>query len=253
MNGSGSKQFCRSSTAISNDETGITEDPDVRFEVAKHIVNHARTTAHAQGVVVDLLVMPIGALAEAGAVCSRSCAGCTRSSRSTRPAGPPTSASACPTATSSAPRSCRWREPGMTSAIINPLHLEEMQGVVLGADVMLGKDEHCRRWLTRFREAPAEGSAAAAAAGARGERRRRREGVAGEPHAMDADLPGPAAEPSRLSDRPGGRRRHSSGGSLGCLALPGNRMAWFPMNEAASGMACHGTPGAGPLGGALLL
>ena len=64
---------------------------------------------------------------------------------------------------------------GMTSAIMNPLHLEEMQGV-MGADVMLGKDEHCRRWLTRFREAPAEGSAAAAAAGARGERRRRREG-----------------------------------------------------------------------------
>ena len=50
----------------------------------------------------------------------------------------------------------------MTSAIMNPLHLEEMQGV-MGADVMLGKDEHCRRWLTRFREAPAEGSAAAGA------------------------------------------------------------------------------------------
>jgi 5-methyltetrahydrofolate--homocysteine methyltransferase len=67
---------------------------------------------------------------------------------------------------------------GMTSAIMNPLHPEEMQGV-MGADVMLGKDEHCRRWLTRFREAPAEGSAAAGARAGRNERRRRREGTAG--------------------------------------------------------------------------
>jgi 5-methyltetrahydrofolate--homocysteine methyltransferase len=50
---------------------------------------------------------------------------------------------------------------------------------VMGADVMLGKDEHCRRWLARFREAPAEGSAAAVARADRGERRRRREGAAG--------------------------------------------------------------------------
>ena len=31
--------------AISNDETGISEDPDVRFEVAKKIVERARATA----------------------------------------------------------------------------------------------------------------------------------------------------------------------------------------------------------------
>ncbi|HEX6010284.1 MAG TPA: hypothetical protein VFY87_00475, partial [Geminicoccaceae bacterium] len=66
---------------------------------------------------------------------------------------------------------------GMTSAIMNPLHQEEMQGV-MGADVMLGKDEHCRRWLTRFREPAAEG-APAGGRGDRGERRRRREVAVG--------------------------------------------------------------------------
>jgi 5-methyltetrahydrofolate--homocysteine methyltransferase len=60
----------------------------------------------------------------------------------------------------------------MTSAIMNPLHLEEMQAV-MGADVLLGKDANCRRWLTRFREPGPEG-----ASGGRGERRRQREGAA---------------------------------------------------------------------------
>src|SRR3954447_20699290 len=53
--------------AISNDETGISEDPDVRFEVAKRIVNRAADFGiPASDVVVDPLVMPIGALAGAG-------------------------------------------------------------------------------------------------------------------------------------------------------------------------------------------
>ncbi len=53
--------------AISNDETGISEDPDVRFEVAKKIVNRAADYGiPAEDVVVDPLVMPIGAIASAG-------------------------------------------------------------------------------------------------------------------------------------------------------------------------------------------
>jgi len=49
--------------AISNDETGISEDPDVRFEVAKKIVNRAADHGiPAEDVVVDPLVMPIGAM-----------------------------------------------------------------------------------------------------------------------------------------------------------------------------------------------
>ncbi len=52
---------------ITNDENGINEDPNVRFEVAKMIVN--RAADHGIGpedIVVDPLVMPIGAIGSAG-------------------------------------------------------------------------------------------------------------------------------------------------------------------------------------------
>ena len=60
---------------------------------------------------------------------------------------------------------------GLTSAITNPLHDSVMQAV-LGADVMMGRDADCQRWLKRYRPAPAvvgEG-----ARGRRGGGRRRR-------------------------------------------------------------------------------
>ncbi len=53
--------------AISNDDTGISEDPDVRFAVAKRIVERAADFGiPAHDIVVDPLVMPIGAMATAG-------------------------------------------------------------------------------------------------------------------------------------------------------------------------------------------
>ncbi|HIN18500.1 MAG TPA: methyltetrahydrofolate cobalamin methyltransferase, partial [Gammaproteobacteria bacterium] len=45
---------------------------------------------------------------------------------------------------------------GMTSAITSPLHAETIQAV-MGADVMMGHDPHCKRWMSRYREPPAEG------------------------------------------------------------------------------------------------
>jgi len=53
--------------AISNDDTGISEDPNVRFAVAKKIVARAADFGiPAHDIVVDPLVMPIGAMATAG-------------------------------------------------------------------------------------------------------------------------------------------------------------------------------------------
>ena len=53
--------------AITNDETGISEDPDVRFEVARKIVSRAEDHGiPREDVVVDPLVMPIGAMGTAG-------------------------------------------------------------------------------------------------------------------------------------------------------------------------------------------
>ncbi len=53
--------------AISNDETGISHDPNVRFAVAKKIVERAADYGiPASDIVVDPLVMPIGAINRAG-------------------------------------------------------------------------------------------------------------------------------------------------------------------------------------------
>ena len=95
--------------AISNDETGISEDPDVRFSVAQRIVHRAADHGiSAADVVVDPLVMPIGAMGTAGQQCSAWSAGCGRSSASAPPAGLRTSASACRAATTSRAPSWPW-------------------------------------------------------------------------------------------------------------------------------------------------
>jgi 5-methyltetrahydrofolate--homocysteine methyltransferase len=60
---------------------------------------------------------------------------------------------------------------GMTSAITNPMHVEVIKAV-MGADVMLGHDPDCARWIRRFRDAapPATGAAKATGEAPRGRR-----------------------------------------------------------------------------------
>ena len=57
---------------------------------------------------------------------------------------------------------------GMTSAITSPLHAEVMQAV-RGGDVMMGHDPDCANWIRAYREPAPEG-----AAGRRGRAGRRR-------------------------------------------------------------------------------
>ncbi|MEO0344378.1 MAG: methyltetrahydrofolate cobalamin methyltransferase [Pseudomonadota bacterium] len=61
------KKFNVPVVAISNDDTGISEDPEVRFAVAKKIVERAADFGiPAHDIVVDPLVMPVGAMGTAG-------------------------------------------------------------------------------------------------------------------------------------------------------------------------------------------
>jgi 5-methyltetrahydrofolate--homocysteine methyltransferase len=68
---------------------------------------------------------------------------------------------------------------GMTSAITNPMHVDVIKAC-MGADVMLGHDPDCARWIRRFRDAAPSATSAtgtASATGAPGEAPRgRREG-----------------------------------------------------------------------------
>jgi 5-methyltetrahydrofolate--homocysteine methyltransferase len=134
--------------AITNDESGISEDPDARFEVARRIVSRAADHGiPKEDVVVDPLVMPIGAMGGAGRQVFRilhrlreelgvnSTCGASNISFGL-PNRPTLNAAFLPMAIAS----------GLTSAITSPLH-PEMLNAVKAADVLMGHDSHCTSWI----------------------------------------------------------------------------------------------------------
>ncbi len=156
--------------AISNDDTGISEDPDVRFEVARRIVERAADHGiPREDVIVDPLVMPIGAMATAGQQVFRLVRRLreelgvnTTCGASNVSFGMPDreriNAAFLPMAIAS----------GLTSAITNPL-AAEVKAAIMAADVLMGNDQDASRWIRAHRlaapAAPARVSAPAAAAG----------------------------------------------------------------------------------------
>ena len=139
--------------AISNDDTGISEDPDVRFRVAKRIVeraaDHGIPTAD---VVVDPLVMPVGAMGTAG----RQVFALLRRLR--EELGVNTTCGASNISFGLPKRHSitgsfivMSMAHGMTSAIVNPLH-EEVRTQVLAADILMGQDPDCATWIRAHRD-----------------------------------------------------------------------------------------------------
>ena len=143
----------------------------MRFQVAKKIVQRAADHGiPKEDIVVDPLVMPIGAINRAGrqvfyilnrlrdelgvnSTCGASNIGFGLPNR------PGLNAAFLSMAACS----------GMTSAIMNPLHSHEVDAV-MAADVMNGNDPDCRRWLKKFRDPAAESESRR---GREGRRRRR--------------------------------------------------------------------------------
>ncbi|MCP4289336.1 MAG: dihydropteroate synthase [Gammaproteobacteria bacterium] len=158
--------------AISNDETGISQDPDVRFDVARKIVERAADYGiPACDVVVDPLVMPVGAVNAAGKQALELIHRLRTELKVNTTCGASNVSFGLPNRNgiNGAFLSMAIYS-GMTSAIANPLH-REVVSATLGADVMMGRDPDCTNWIRRFREAPAEGDGAAR--GRRPSRRRR--------------------------------------------------------------------------------
>ncbi|PWR04014.1 methyltetrahydrofolate--corrinoid methyltransferase [Meridianimarinicoccus roseus] len=170
--------------AISNDDTGISEDPDVRFAVARKIVQRAADFGiPAHDIVVDPLVMPVGAMATAGrqvfALVRRlreelgvntTCGASNISFGLPHRHG--INAAFLPMAIGA----------GMTSAIMNPLRPVEMEAI-RAANFLMDHDANGSAWIgfSRILDAVAEGAdfaeasqAAQAAGSGRGGRRRRR-------------------------------------------------------------------------------
>ncbi len=168
--------------AISNDDTGISEDPDIRFQVAKKIVDRASDFGiPAHDIVVDPLVMPVGAMATAGrqvfALVRRlreelgvntTCGASNISFGLPHRHG--INAAFLPMAIGA----------GMTSAIMNPVRPVEMEAIH-AANFLMNHDANGRKWIrfARVLDAVNEGtsfpaaSQAASAGGREGRRRRR--------------------------------------------------------------------------------
>jgi len=159
--------------AISNDETGISEDIDVRYNVAKKIVERAADHGiAASDVVVDPLVMPIGAINSAGREVLRLIHRLRTELKVNTTCGASNVSFGLPNRNGFNGAFISMAiQAGMTSAITNPLHAEVV-AASLGADVMLGKDPDCARWIKHFREPAPEGSMVRGT-GRRGGRRRR--------------------------------------------------------------------------------
>jgi len=172
------KKYGAAVIAISNDETGISEDPDVRYAVAKKIVERAMDHGiPASDVVVDPLVMPIGAINQAGVQVMRLVHRLRTELKVNTSCGASNISFGLPNrdGINSAFLTMAMAA-GMTSAITNPLHVEVIKAC-MGADVMLGHDPDCARWIRRFRDAQPPASAGSAGSAATGAAPRgRREG-----------------------------------------------------------------------------
>jgi 5-methyltetrahydrofolate--homocysteine methyltransferase len=142
---------------VANDESGISNDPDVRFAVAQKIV--ARAEAYGiprEDVVIDPLAMPVGAVPGAGAAFFslarriREELGvnmtCGASNVSFGLPGRPSLNAAFIAMAMSA---------GLTCAITNPLE-PEVYKAILAADVFMGHDANCQGWIAHHKPAPSE-------------------------------------------------------------------------------------------------
>ena len=153
--------------AISNDESGISMDPKVRFEVARRIVERAeRYGIPRADVLIDPLVMPVGAVNSAGRAvldilrwiedelgCNTVCGASNVSF------GLPDREAV------NATFLAMLIAGGMTSAITNPLR-PELKTAVLAADMLAGKDPDCLRWLKYQRQLAREAASATTASAA---------------------------------------------------------------------------------------
>ena len=142
------KQYGAAVIGITNDESGISEDPHQRFVIAKKIITRAESFGiPREDVLIDPLAMPIGAVRSAGTSVFtivrrvREELGCNTICGASNisfglPDRPTLNATFLAMAIAA----------GMTCAITNPLE-GSLRKTMLAADVFMGHDENCLAWL----------------------------------------------------------------------------------------------------------
>lgn len=153
--------------AICNDDSGISTDINVRFEVARKIIERAADHGIPTcDVVVDPLLMPVGAVPDAGLQALELIRRLRTELKVNTTCGASNVSFGLPNRVGlNAAFIGMAIGAGLTSAITNPLVSPLMQAV-RGADILMNHDELCMNWITTYGVAPKDGS--------RGARRRRR-------------------------------------------------------------------------------
>ncbi|MCP5092967.1 MAG: dihydropteroate synthase [Gammaproteobacteria bacterium] len=152
------KRYDCSVVAISNDDSGISEDINVRFAVAKKIVERASDHGiSANRIVVDPLVMPVGAVNSAGRQVMDLVKQLRTELKVNTTCGASNLSFGLPNRTGlNAAFIGMAIASGMTSAITNPLQSDLMQAV-RGADVVMGHDPECAAWISANRPVVPDG------------------------------------------------------------------------------------------------
>lgn len=139
--------------AISNDETGISEDPAVRFAVAKKIVERAQDYGiPKEDVIIDPLIMPVGAIRTAGQQVFALL-------RMIREGLGVNTTGGASNVTFGLPNRGLLNghflsmaiAHGLTSAITNPCE-SDIRQAIYAADALAGHDENCAAWISANRD-----------------------------------------------------------------------------------------------------
>ena len=169
------KRYGAAVVAISNDDTGISMDPEVRFAVAKRIVERAADHGiPREDIVVDPLVMPIGAMRTAGRQVFKLLNRLRTELKVNTTCGASNVSFGLPAreGINSAFLAMAISN-GLTSAITNPL-LPDVRRAIMASDVLMGNDADAAAWIAANRDPAVE-----AAQGRERRVNRRRVGVAG--------------------------------------------------------------------------
>jgi 5-methyltetrahydrofolate--homocysteine methyltransferase len=157
---------------ISNDESGISHDPDVRFAVAKRILETAMDYGIPKSdVLIDPLVMPAGAVPGGGWTTMQITRRIREELGVNLVCGASNVSFGLPGRKAlNGTFLAMMIANGLTAAITNPIETE-IKRAILAADLFMGHDENCVGWITANR---ASGSGPDAN-GDRAARRQRRE------------------------------------------------------------------------------
>jgi len=142
------KKYNAAVIGISNDETGISDDPEERFAVAKKIIERALDHGiPKEDVLIDPLVMPVGAMQNAGRAVFQIIRRVRQELNCNTVCGASNVSFGLPNRTIlNAAFVPMLIASGMTAAITNPLESEILKAII-AADVLMGNDENCINWI----------------------------------------------------------------------------------------------------------